>query len=124
MYLISRTLAGLVVMALCVSTLGCTNPNTPAGYVGYVTQGAIFGKAKFHSLQRGYQGAEGYGQLPQPHDDLHSSGAYGSALSGDTRYCTVTKETIDPRSEERREKAGQSSHRSGAHQAGVTSLLL
>ena len=53
MYPISRTLAGLVVMTLCVSTLGCTNPNTPAGYVGYVTQGAIFGKAKFHSLQKG-----------------------------------------------------------------------
>ena len=53
MYPISRTLAGLVVMTLCVSTLGCTNPNTPAGYVGYVTQGAIFGKVKFYGLQKG-----------------------------------------------------------------------
>jgi len=53
MYPILRTLAGLVVIALCVSTLGCTNPNTPAGYVGYVTQGAIFGKVKFYGLQKG-----------------------------------------------------------------------
>ena len=32
---------------------GCRNVQTPAGYVGYVTQGAILGKSHFYALQRG-----------------------------------------------------------------------
>lgn len=32
---------------------GTTNPRTPAGYVGYVTQGAVFGQAHFYGLQTG-----------------------------------------------------------------------
>jgi regulator of protease activity HflC (stomatin/prohibitin superfamily) len=33
--------------------IGSSNPETNAGYVGYVTQGAVFGKTKFYSLQEG-----------------------------------------------------------------------
>jgi len=33
--------------------LGSSNPLTPAGYVGYVTQGAVFGHARFYELQTG-----------------------------------------------------------------------
>jgi len=33
--------------------LGSSNPVTPAGYVGYVTQGAIFGQTRFYTLQTG-----------------------------------------------------------------------
>ena len=33
--------------------LGARNPYTPAGYVGYLTKGAVFGKARFHGIQRG-----------------------------------------------------------------------
>src|SRR3989344_8369092 len=33
--------------------LGSENPVTPAGYVGYLTQGALFGQAKFYGLQTG-----------------------------------------------------------------------
>ena len=29
------------------------NPYTPAGYVGYLTKDAVFGKARFHGVQRG-----------------------------------------------------------------------
>jgi regulator of protease activity HflC (stomatin/prohibitin superfamily) len=32
---------------------GCSNAETPAGYVGYVTQGAFLGKTKFIELQKG-----------------------------------------------------------------------
>ena len=32
---------------------GCRNVQTPAGYVGYVTQGAIVGKSRFYALQSG-----------------------------------------------------------------------
>lgn len=33
--------------------MGSSNPETPAGYVGYVTQGAVFGKTEFYGLQTG-----------------------------------------------------------------------
>jgi regulator of protease activity HflC (stomatin/prohibitin superfamily) len=33
--------------------VGSSNPLTPAGYVGYVTQGAVFGHTRFYELQTG-----------------------------------------------------------------------
>jgi regulator of protease activity HflC (stomatin/prohibitin superfamily) len=33
--------------------VGSANPYTPAGYVGYLTQGAVLGKAHFYGLQNG-----------------------------------------------------------------------
>ena len=33
--------------------LGSRNPYTPAGYVGYLTKGAVFGQAQFYGVQRG-----------------------------------------------------------------------
>jgi regulator of protease activity HflC (stomatin/prohibitin superfamily) len=33
--------------------LGARNPFTPAGYVGYLTKGAVVGKAQFYGVQRG-----------------------------------------------------------------------
>ncbi|MBI2056529.1 MAG: SPFH domain-containing protein [Candidatus Sungbacteria bacterium] len=33
--------------------IGSSNPESPAGYVGYLTQGAVFGKTKFYGLQTG-----------------------------------------------------------------------
>jgi hypothetical protein len=52
---------GVVGLAFAVSLalllfgflLGSRNPSTPAGYVGYVTQGAIFGQSRFYAVQRG-----------------------------------------------------------------------
>lgn len=35
------------------SLVGCSNPSTPAGYVGYVKQGAWFGKDAFYTMQLG-----------------------------------------------------------------------
>ena len=32
---------------------GSRNPYTPAGYVGYLTKGAVFGQSRFHGVQRG-----------------------------------------------------------------------
>ncbi len=34
-------------------TCGSHNPETPAGYVGYLTQGAVFGKTEYYGLQTG-----------------------------------------------------------------------
>jgi regulator of protease activity HflC (stomatin/prohibitin superfamily) len=33
--------------------LGSHNPYTPAGYVGYLTRGAVFGRSTFYGVQRG-----------------------------------------------------------------------
>ena len=33
--------------------LGSRNPYTPAGYVGYLTKGAVFGQSRFYGVQRG-----------------------------------------------------------------------
>ncbi|HUP38651.1 MAG TPA: SPFH domain-containing protein [Vicinamibacterales bacterium] len=43
----------LVFFALIVWLIGSHNPYTPAGYVGYLTKGAVFGKARFYGIQRG-----------------------------------------------------------------------
>ena len=45
-----------MLVALCsgiVWLLGSRNPFTPAGYVGYLTRGAVFGKSIFYGVQRG-----------------------------------------------------------------------
>jgi regulator of protease activity HflC (stomatin/prohibitin superfamily) len=48
------TALGVLLMLSVVTWLvGSSNPYTPAGYVGYLTKGAIFGQSRFHSVQRG-----------------------------------------------------------------------
>lgn len=54
----SRVVAGVVLVVLLFLSgvfwfLGSSNPHTPAGYVGYLTQGAVFGKTRFYGLQEG-----------------------------------------------------------------------
>lgn len=44
--------ASIAIFALLALT-GCANPSTPAGYVGYVTQGAWFGHESFYGVQQG-----------------------------------------------------------------------
>jgi len=43
----------LLFVASAVWFTGSRNPVTPAGYVGYLTQGAVFGKTRFYGLQKG-----------------------------------------------------------------------
>jgi regulator of protease activity HflC (stomatin/prohibitin superfamily) len=43
----------LMVVAGLIFLLGSSNPVTPAGYVGYLTRGAVFGRARFVGLQTG-----------------------------------------------------------------------
>lgn len=57
----SRLLPGFALGALlllvlgpgCIWWIGAQNPFTPAGYVGYLTRGAVFGKSTFYGVQRG-----------------------------------------------------------------------
>ena len=52
-----RTLPLLLILCLAFGALvwlaGSHNPYTPAGYVGYLTKGAVFGKSRFFGVQRG-----------------------------------------------------------------------
>jgi regulator of protease activity HflC (stomatin/prohibitin superfamily) len=43
----------VAVVAVVIFFVGSSNPSTPAGYVGYVSRGAIFGHARFVDLQTG-----------------------------------------------------------------------
>lgn len=43
----------VLAVSVIVWLFGSSNPHTPAGYVGYVTRGAVFGKTKFVELQTG-----------------------------------------------------------------------
>ena len=45
--------AAAAVVLVLVWLTGSRNPETPAGYVGYLTQGAVFGRATFWGLQTG-----------------------------------------------------------------------
>lgn len=45
--------AVLMLLSTIVWMLGSRNPYTPAGYIGYLTKGAVFGKARFYGIQRG-----------------------------------------------------------------------
>jgi regulator of protease activity HflC (stomatin/prohibitin superfamily) len=42
-----------VALAAGVWLIGSHNPYTPAGYVGYLTKGAVFGQSRFYGVQRG-----------------------------------------------------------------------
>ena len=50
-----RWIVGSLVLASAalVWLIGSSNPFTPAGYVGYLTKGAVFGKSTFYGVQRG-----------------------------------------------------------------------
>jgi regulator of protease activity HflC (stomatin/prohibitin superfamily) len=53
-----RTTAAAVALVVLLATplvwlLGSSNPFTPAGYVGYLTRGAVFGQSRFHGVQHG-----------------------------------------------------------------------
>ena len=54
---VARILAPLLVVLVGLAGLvwwtGARNPFTPAGYVGYLTKGAVFGKSRFYGTQRG-----------------------------------------------------------------------
>ena len=43
----------LVMFVVVIWFLGSRNPFTPAGYVGYLTKGAVIGQSRFYGTQRG-----------------------------------------------------------------------
>ena len=43
----------LLLGAVALWFVGSANPFTPAGYVGYLTKGAILGQSRYYGIQRG-----------------------------------------------------------------------
>jgi regulator of protease activity HflC (stomatin/prohibitin superfamily) len=50
---VAFTLMVLGMATLFIWVAGSRNPHTPAGYVGYLTKGAVFGKSRFYGVQKG-----------------------------------------------------------------------
>ncbi|MGH9313871.1 MAG: SPFH domain-containing protein [Vicinamibacterales bacterium] len=50
---LAAVLTALVAATVMVWFVGSSNPFTPAGYVGYLTKGAVLGKSRFHGVQKG-----------------------------------------------------------------------
>src|SRR5262245_37618111 len=50
---VATALAGALFLATLVWFVGSRNPVTPAGYVGYLTQGAVLGKTRYYGMQKG-----------------------------------------------------------------------
>jgi regulator of protease activity HflC (stomatin/prohibitin superfamily) len=46
-------IAALFMFAVVIWFLGSRNPFTPAGYVGYLTKGAVIGQSRFYGIQKG-----------------------------------------------------------------------
>ena len=49
----AAALLAVSIASFVLFLVGSRNPYTPAGYVGYVTQGAVFGQSRFYAVQRG-----------------------------------------------------------------------
>jgi regulator of protease activity HflC (stomatin/prohibitin superfamily) len=49
----AAAIALLIGLVAIVWLLGASNPFTPAGYVGYLTKGAVIGHSRFYGVQRG-----------------------------------------------------------------------
>jgi regulator of protease activity HflC (stomatin/prohibitin superfamily) len=49
----ATALVVLTFFVLAIWLFGSRNPYTPAGYVGYLTKGAVFGKSRFYGVQMG-----------------------------------------------------------------------
>ena len=82
----------LIVLSAFIWLAGSHNVETPAGYMGYVTQGAIFGETKFLKVQTG---PVSYGKTwmtqvvnvsitPYTFDEIFDSDQKNAVLSSDT----------------------------------------
>jgi regulator of protease activity HflC (stomatin/prohibitin superfamily) len=81
----------LLVAALSVVVLtGCGNPSTPAGYVGYLTRGAIVGKASYVGLQTGPT-SYGASWLVKVMNVSVTPFSYAETFSGDAAVLTKDK---------------------------------
>lgn len=51
--IVGVVLVTVLAASAVIWVVGSSNPFTPAGYVGYLTKGAVFGQSRFYGVQRG-----------------------------------------------------------------------
>ena len=71
----------MFVIGFTIWFFGSSNPETPAGYVGYLTQGSVFGKVKFYGLQTGPT-SPGLTRLLKEANDTLTPSTYTEQVSG------------------------------------------
>jgi regulator of protease activity HflC (stomatin/prohibitin superfamily) len=84
-----RKLLVVAVVSL-IGLTGCKNPGTPAGYVGYLTRGAIVGKASYVGLQTGPT-SYGLSWLVSVMNVSVTPFSYAEAFGGDAAVLTKDK---------------------------------
>jgi regulator of protease activity HflC (stomatin/prohibitin superfamily) len=80
----------LIVLSVIVWFLGSANPVTPAGYVGYLTQGSFMGSTKFVGLQTGPT-SPGRTWLMEVENVSVTPYTYSEDFSGDTAVLSRDK---------------------------------
>jgi hypothetical protein len=85
-------LATLLLPALLALT-GCHNPATPAGYVGYLTRGAVVGKVAYVGLQTGPT-SYGLGWMMNVYNVSVTPFSYSEEFSGEASVLTRDKLTV------------------------------
>jgi regulator of protease activity HflC (stomatin/prohibitin superfamily) len=80
----------LVAFVSLLGLTGCKNPATPAGYVGYLTRGAVVGKASYVGMQTGPT-SYGLSWLVSVMNVSVTPFSYAEAFSGDAAVLTKDK---------------------------------
>ena len=88
----SRWLASVPVIA-ALALAGCHNPSTPAGYVGYLTRGAVIGKTSYVGLQTGPT-SYGMGWMMDVYNVSVTPFTYSEDFTGEGAVLTKDKLTV------------------------------
>jgi hypothetical protein len=79
--------------ALALSLTACSNPATPAGYVGYLTRGALLGKTSYVGLQTGPT-SYGMGWMMHVYNVSVTPFTYSEDFTGEGAVLTHDKLTV------------------------------
>jgi regulator of protease activity HflC (stomatin/prohibitin superfamily) len=85
-------LASLLLLPALALT-GCQNPSTPAGYVGYLTRGAVIGKTSYIGLQTGPT-SYGLGWMMHVYNVSVTPFTYSEDFTGEGAVLTRDKLTV------------------------------
>ena len=89
-----RSLALATLLAvLALSLTACSNPATPAGYVGYLTRGAVLGKTTYVGLQTGPT-SYGMGWMMHVYNVSVTPFTYSEDFTGEGAVLTRDKLTV------------------------------
>ncbi len=90
----SRPLLAVALFATLALTLtACSNPATPAGYVGYLTRGAVIGKTSYVGLQTGPT-SYGMGWMMHVYNVSVTPFTYSEDFTGENSVLTSDKLTV------------------------------